>query len=59
VSLSFPFISLCLFRFIYCADRNYSSLSLSSSSSAMASIAGGVATEDSADPEFIVPFGVQ
>jgi hypothetical protein len=57
---------LCRFLFLFylpsacftaVIDRNYSSLSLSSSSSAIASI-GGVATEYSADPELIVSFGV-
>jgi hypothetical protein len=55
-------LRLCLFlfllRLISYADRNYSSSSLYSSSSAMASIAGGAATDDSADPELIVSFGV-
>jgi hypothetical protein len=55
VSLSFPFISL--FRLIHYADRNYTSSPLSSSSSALVSI-GGIATEDHADPELIVSFGV-
>jgi hypothetical protein len=57
MSLSFPFLAL--FRFIYCAYRNYSSPSLASSSSEMVSIAGGAVTEDSAVPELIVSFGVQ
>jgi hypothetical protein len=46
--LCFPFLSLCLFHLIYYADRNYSSSSLSFSSSSMVSIAGGAAPEDSA-----------
>jgi hypothetical protein len=50
---------LSLFRFIYYADRNYSSSSLSPPSSAMVAIAGSAATEDSADPEMIVSFSVQ
>jgi hypothetical protein len=58
-TVSLPFLSLCIFRFMYYADRNYSSSSLCSSSSAMVSIAGGTSTEDSADPELIVSFGVQ
>jgi hypothetical protein len=52
------FLSLSLFHFIYYADRNYSSSSLSSSLCTMVSIACGAATEDSADPELIVSFGV-
>jgi hypothetical protein len=42
---------------MYYADRNYISSSLSSSSSVIVSI-GGAATENSADPELIVSFGV-
>jgi hypothetical protein len=56
VSLSFPSLSLPLHNFF--ADRYSSSSSLSSSFSAMVSIAGGASTEDSADPELIVSFGV-
>jgi hypothetical protein len=56
VVLSFPF--LYYFRLIYYADRNYISSSLSSSSSVIVSI-GDAATEDSANPELIVSFGVQ
>jgi hypothetical protein len=56
----FLFPSLSLSRFIYYAERNYSSSSLSSSSFAMVLIAGGTATEHSADPdELIVSFGAQ
>jgi hypothetical protein len=58
VSLSFSPPLLSILRLISYADRNYSSSSLSSSLSAMVSIAGGAATEDSADPELIVSFGV-
>ncbi len=51
---SFSF-ALSLFCFIYYADRNYSLSLLSPPSSAMVAIAGGATTEDSADPELIVP----
>jgi hypothetical protein len=57
--VSLSFLSVCLFRLLYYADRNYASSALFSSSSAMVSFAGGAATEDSADPELIVSFGIQ
>jgi hypothetical protein len=58
-AIAFFSFSLTLFRHIYYADQKYSSSSLSFSSSAMVSIAGGATTEDPADPELIVSFGVQ
>jgi hypothetical protein len=55
-------LRLCRFLFLFflaSAYRNYSLSSLSSSSSAVVSIAGVAYTEDSVDPELIVSFGVQ